>query len=550
MAMEVELSGSSSSFEIVEPVNFYGEAGENSSSFSNIQSRLTYEAVVDLLTNTPDSKCTCWPPSKPKNGDIFIFTYEDEKHHFDFVADGMNWRNQGTRLYSKEGIVVKKRYYQRRIGKDAVDFRKNVFEISSLTRVLIHYFGPRDEDLPEAPHGNRKKHLDKGHVRVMPSVLADIKESKDNVGEIYMKMVAECKVPPQNFKVAMPRNIKQVENRKQYEKKHEGVEKVDVDEISSLLQLNTDLGGFVKYLSFVPCLNIVLINEQVLGDWSEMASSGERCLLSYVTRLRVRDIYISALIALNHQFSNEPGVPLAYLLHQRNSVSAYKLLLREVKDVAPAIDSENIFVVTERTPEVQDAWKEVIQNAPLFTCWESIKKTAFNHLKKLRVTGPERKTYIETLNSLMTSESEEEYMNHYEEFKHIWMHDFSAFYDTQLFDVIKSSIRGNLLLHDVYSEDRGIVAIECEGFNAVLLGLSNWNNPNLDGVTLSLYMLSCYYQKELDRGYKGDGPWRLNPGYEPRTRVLTDDAAMLEGVVDPDQIVQIVQNKVSSQPSV
>ncbi|KAF2364005.1 hypothetical protein FHG87_005239 [Trinorchestia longiramus] len=546
--MEIEVTGSTSPMEIVDHVGFYSGGGENSSSFSNIQSRLTYEAVVDLLTNTPDAKCTCWPPSKPKNGDIFIFTYEDEKHHFDFVADGMNWRNQGTRLYSKEGIVVKKRYYQRRIGKDAVDFRKNVFEISSLTRVLIHYFGPRDEDLPEAPHGNRKKHLDKGHVRVMPSVLADIKESKENVGDIYMKMVAECKVPPQNFKVAMPRNIKQVENRKQYEKKHEGVEKVDVDEISSLLQLNTDLGGFVKYLAFVPCLNIVLINDQVLSDWSAMANNGEKCLLSYVTKLKVRDIYVSALIALNHQFTNEPGIPLAYLLHQRNSIMAYKLLLKEVKDVAPVIDSENILVVTEKVSEIQDSWREVIQNAPLFTCWESIKKTAFNHLKKLRVVGPEKKTYVESLTSLLESQSDDEYMNLYDEYKHGWMHDFSAFYDTQLYDVVKPSNRGNLQLHDMYTDGKGVAAVECEGFNSVLQGLANWNSPNLDGITLSLYMLSCYCQKELDNGYKGTGLWRLNPAYPARTRVTTDDASMLEGIVDPDQIVQIVQNKVSSQP--
>lgn len=501
---------------------------------------MNYDDVVEMIFNTPESLCTCWPPSRPENGDIYIFTYQEEKHHFDFVADCMNWRNQGTRLYSKDNLVVKKRYYQRRIGKKPVDFRKCVYEVSSVSRVLIHYTGPRDEDLPEAPHGNRKKQLDRGHIRVMPSVLADIKESKEGVGEIYMKMVADSRVPPQNFKVALPRNIKQVENRKQYDKKQDTVDKCDMAEVDALLIINTELGGFLKYMRIIPCLDVVMINEQLLQEWSDVIGSGERCILSFVTRLRFRDFYISMLIAQCHHFEGNPGIPLAYLIHHRLTVDSYKLLLREVLDLVPAMDGDNVVLVTDKEKAVQDAWALVMHNSHHFTCWDSIKKTVIHRLKKLKVTGFQKKSYLENISNLLLSKSESEYNTLYEDLRQGWADDFIVAFENNVSADVKSSFRGKLLLHGAYTQDSGVTVMESEYANCVLQNLANWNEATLDGVALALYMLSSYCQCELTKGYGNVGGWRLRSGYSTCYREVEE---LPVSVTEPHDIVAAVQSR-------
>ena len=517
---------------------FLGE--NNSSRVCNVTRRLPYEEVVEMLLNTPDDLCTCWPPSKPKNGDIFIFIYQEEKHHFDFVADGMNWCNQGTRLCSKENLVVKKRYYQRRIGKESVDFRKCVFEISSISRVLIQYLGPRDEELPEAPHGNRRKQLDKGHIRVMPSVLADIKESKDGAEETYMKMVADCRVPAQNFKVALPRNMKQVENRKQYEKRQDTVDKCEMSEVDALLSLNTELGGFIKYMTIVPSLNVVMIHEQLLQEWADIISTGEKCFVSFVTRLKFHDYYLSFLIGRHHQFENDPVIPLAYMIHHRLTTDSYKLLLREVLDLVPAMNAENVILVADMDKAIHDAWSHVIKNAHQLTGWDSIKKTAQHQLKKLRITGLQKKSHLEDISHLLLAKNELEYKELFENLHCGWAHEFVFAYKTHLYEEVKSSIRGKLAQLGAYTQDCGVLVMECEAANDVTQGLAAWSDPRLEGVALALSLLSIYSLSEVTRGYAKVGTWKLRQEYSTSFREMQE---MQSEAIEPHDIVPVVQSK-------
>ena len=454
----------------------------------------------------------------------------------------MNWRNQGTRVYSKEGTVVKKRYYQRRIGKIPVDFRKMVYEISDVKRVLIHYLGTRFEELPEAPHGNRRKDLDRAHLRVMPSVLTDIKENRDSIGDTYMKMISECKVPPQNLKVAMPRNLKQVENGRQFEKKQVQVDKCNPLEMYSLLQLNTELNGFVRYLAFVPTVNIVCVNEPLMHEWYDIASTGECCLLSLVTGFKFHEYYVSTLVTQHQHLEENPGFPIAYLIHQRNNLDAYKLLFKELKQLCPMTDSGHVTFVSNKNQAVQDAWTQTMPATHHFVCWNDLKRNASFLLKKLKITGVHKKNYLKQLDFLLESKTDLECLSLVEEYRRGWFEEFTDLFELHLKDSLLMSIRGKLLLKRLYRDENGITVILCDGLNLVLQGLAEWNECNVNAVCIALEMLGSYFHTELTKSFGGIGQWTVEKHFSGR-EIKSDDLHLPVGVSDPSEIVRIVQNR-------
>lgn len=462
----------------------------------------------------------------------------------------MNWRNQGTRLFTTAGVAVRKRYYSRRIAKYIVDFRKCVFEICGLNRILIHYRGSREEELPEAPHGNRKSDL-KEHIRVMPSVLSDIKEKRvrGSAEDIYTKMVSDRKIPVASLKVALPRNMKQVENKIHYGKKHLEAEKCDVSEVLALLELDKDLGGgFIKHLSIVPSLDVVLINEQLLLELASIIRPGERCLMSCITKAKFRDMFITVLIGQHYQFDCEPGVPLAFLIHRRHVLSSYRLMLQEVKRIAPTMNSENVVFVTNLFPSViHEAWSDILPNAPHFTCWESIKKTLAYELKKLKIPAAQKKTYFDDITCLLLSSDDKEYDNSYYNLKQSWLQDFTVVYDTKLYNEVKRSIRGALLCHRVYTQDHGVNTIVCDGLNIVARNILTCNEPSLDSMAFALYMLGCHYVKDIIRSFACKGPWWLKQEHSEARRVFSSGEEMEllipVAAADPSDIVRLAQGK-------
>ena len=112
-----------------------------------------------------------WPPSNPKSGDLFINFNEDNSK--DFLADGLNWISRGTHKIPKTNPTMIVRYFQRRHGKNVLNFHKKCFsKCQNETkdfRTFIHYYG-EDLKFREAPHGNTRKN-NRPHIKTMKSCI-------------------------------------------------------------------------------------------------------------------------------------------------------------------------------------------------------------------------------------------------------------------------------------------------------------------------------------------------------------------------------------------
>ena len=65
----------------------------------------------------------------------------------------------------------------------------------------------------------------------------------------------------------------------------------------------------------------------------------------------------------------------------------------------------------------------------------------------------------------------------------------------------------------VENPEAGITNNPSESINAVLHSLQYWKHVPLDIVCLSLFYLSSYYHKEVDRGIHQMGNWKLKDEY-------------------------------------
>ena len=376
-----------------------------------------------MLMNTNDDLCIRWPPRQPKSGDVFLYAYRENGRRLDFVADGMNWRHQGTRVDSKRELLMKKRYWKRRIGHESVNFKKCAFEISTIKRILIHYMGERDEEVKEAPHGNRKKSIQQSYVRSMPSVLHNCNKSNADISPS----------PASISNVSKPRNMKQILNRKHIDKRNSVIEAADISEIDSILDINTELVGFIKFMSIAPFVNCVMINEAVLQDFAEFVGSEQQCYISCINRLKFKDYTVTCLFGRYHQFEDEPGVPLAYSMHNRQSTDTYKDFFREVLKLAPELNADNVIMITEKDKYLQEACSLFLPLSRCFISWESLKKFTNNLLKRVKsVSSQKKKEHAEDVNALLMSISESEYSTSLEACKYNWPEEFSRSFDANL----------------------------------------------------------------------------------------------------------------------
>ena len=380
--------------------------------FSSLE-KLSNTVVYSLIVDTEEDRAINWPPMKPKNGDVYLFSYaHDPNCHQNYVSDGFSWENQGVHKAPSKDPFLKKRYYKRVIGGKKVNFTKQVTELLDRThqRVLIHYLGDDDQIIEEAPHGNRVKNTSREHLRTMPSVLKTITESNFDPGKTYKTMVTNPSVPSSSFATGVPRNRKQIENKQYNEKKSKAVDRCG---IYGTIEMNEELSNFVTDLTLIPHLRVIMVNENLLSMWSRQACDVKCNVLSYDTTYGMGDFYVSTLIARHCHFENAPAFVIGVLIHHSRDAESHEVFFRRMRKMSPCLDKENVVIVTDREAGTRKALKEVFTTTKLFSCWNHIKSDVKRFLHVHKVPQNDRSTYMNHISSLLRSNSTEDFISSY-----------------------------------------------------------------------------------------------------------------------------------------
>ena len=496
---------------------------------------LNSDSAIQMLKSEDLTLFKIWPPVDPKAGDIFLCS--GDTHNLDFACDQMHWRSRGTHNLATKVPIVKARYYKRKINNTIVDFGKSCYSIKREGKflTLIHYSGTNYEVKKEQSHGNRRYDKSRAHVRTAPTSLLNMAKSTDKPSNIYKNMVLND-TPGEYETVAKPKNLKQVQNQRYLDKKRNSYEYC---EIANVIQINSELNSFVKDLQLLPNLAITVFNDLMIGELKKLYSKDSNVLLSYDTTYNMGNFYLSTLLFKQNFFSNQPGIPVGFLIHHKRDCESHNVLFRRMRMLIPNFNSSSTILVTDREKGILKSIKDNAPQANSLHCWNHLMTDIKYWLQKRKVSRKNIQEYRRNVKEILESSSLEDFQNKETSLKVNWSKEFSQYYFCSLRESISKNLKHRLLALGIYTEGSGITTNNSECLNSVLKRVKGPEFLKLDRMVITLNFVFTYYLREISRGYHNLGTYSLRPNFQDVTK-LTLNQNVSKMAFDPEKIWKIV----------
>lgn len=130
--------------------------------------------------------------------------------------------------------------------------------------------------------------------------------------------------------------------------------------------------------------------------------------LSYDTTFDTGDFYLSTLTFRQTEFTNQPTIPLFFLIHEERNQDVHEYFFGRVSKILPELaSSKKVIIVTDEETGIVNAVKNNMPEVPRFRCWIHALKDIKEKLRKLGVTN--KSDYKTDFNHLLNQESEMTY---------------------------------------------------------------------------------------------------------------------------------------------
>lgn len=310
-------------------------------------------------------------------------------------------------------------------------------------------------------------------------------------------------------------------------------------------QLMLDRNGisksFVSYMLSIPRILVHLLPHPLLQSLETLLKvASSPVTLHYNTVFNVGDFYLSTLSLRHGLFEREPIIPCGFLLHSRLQ-NDHRYFIQMLINEVPLLLSKRINIVTDREFKCSD----IFPCGNHLYCWNHLVRDLQWHLKgPCNCSADEINYFVNLFRKLQSIERSDK-------FCHQWLsarenNHFHKkpkvlnYFENKLLPVFKK-YASIWVLRDaqVRNPSNGITNNPSESFNSVLHRLQQWKQVPLDVITVSLYYLSSYYQREITRSIHQCGIWQLKGEYD---FLLRESSTMprLPLVWDPKDIVEKV----------
>lgn len=293
---------------------------------------------------------------------------------------------------------------------------------------------------------------------------------------------------------------------------------------------------FVSRFTLHPRILVHLMAYPLISSMNQLLKvANEPVSLHCDTLFNMGDYYLSTLSYRHGIFKGEPIVPAAFFIHSRRFHNDHLDFFKSFTAMLPSILTKKINIITDREFQLNGAFP--IANH-LF-CWNHIENDLLWYLKDSCNASPE------DINYFVKNETEIEFDREWEDVKN--MDRFSAkpkvlnYFVNNLIPVFKGHAAIWLLKEaGIHNPDRGITNNPSESMNAVLKRLKEWKQVPLDVICLSLYHLSIYYYRELERSIHQCGQWEVKEEFDYLRREPSL-IPKLPVVITPKDIVEKVR---------
>jgi hypothetical protein len=128
----------------------------------------------------------------------------------------------------------------------------------------------------------------------------------------------------------LARNLKQIQNMKQFLNKNERLSR---DDVANIHIIHKEL-GFVHHITTAPDLLIIAYDKNLLEEMNNMLTVIKQpCIATYDTTFNIGDFYMSVFLLRHGLLEQEPAVPLFYLFHDRKFEENHLALFKVIDDV-------------------------------------------------------------------------------------------------------------------------------------------------------------------------------------------------------------------------
>ena len=230
--------------------------------------------------------------------------------------------------------------------------------------------------------------------------------------------------------------------------------------------------------------------------------------LHYDTVFNMGDFYLSTLVFQHSIFEKDPIIPVAYFIHSRRYQQDHIKFMQILRQSLPLLAAKKILMVTDREFDFSDIFPQCLN----VFCWNHLERDLHFYLKNSANCKPsEISYYANAFKELMIAESEDE-------LNKVWNNTKASFTNQTVLKYFEQRLIPTFKEHSsvwklrelgVPNAENGLTNNPSESMNAVLHSLQQWKQVPLDVVCVSLFHLSCYYQREITRAHHLCGTWNL-----------------------------------------
>ena len=266
--------------------------------------------------------------------------------------------------------------------------------------------------------------------------------------------------------------------------------------------------------------------------------------------INVGDFYLSTLTYRHSLFEGDPIVPCGYLLHTRRLQVDHHFFLETITKVVSQLLTKKVNIVTDREFNVAG----IFPCGSHLHCWNHYVRDIQWHLKgPCNCSADEVNFFCNLFRTLMASNTEEEFDEMWSKARqdnHFVKRDkVHSYFDSKIIPTFKRHAAvWTLRAAHVNNASNGITNNPSESFNAVLHRLQKWKQVPLDVITVSLYYLSSYYEREITRSLHQCGRWNVKdefdflkrqPAMMPRLPPTWDPKDIVDKVSTSDSVTQV-----------
>lgn len=254
------------------------------------------------------------------------------------------------------------------------------------------------------------------------------------------------------------------------------------------------------FYQLVPTTIVIIACKANLAEFKAIApSSGTTTVLFYDKLWKVEGLYVTCLYTRHVNSEMESLFPIAFAIYELDDTRSHTVILETLLSQCKFAEPHDIVLLTDASQYILAACREVLpENFRVAASWVNIFEAIkfwFSKNEPLAESWPT----VDTVNTLLQTQSEGEYNANYQVVSMDWSVKFKAFYDENLLQLVATSNVGGLIALGMHSR-AGLTIQGNTDFLEQMDYVTDTDLTSVDALSHVAYYMLYFYHNEIEKG--------------------------------------------------